>query len=195
MRNVASSHGDPYCATSAAASALYGPRHGGANERVLEQLKRVGSVDNIPALLQRVHAGEERLMGFGHRVYRTFDPRSRVLKHIAQQVYAETGGSPLLDVALELERIALQDDYLVRRKLYPNVDFYSGIILDAMGFPADVFTVAVCNRADRGVGRAVSGIAAGSRAKHRAPPPDLSGSRRAGLPGHRRSMSTNSAAR
>ena len=141
MRSVASSHGDPYSATAAAAAALYGPRHGGANERVLGQLRRIGAKGNIPALLKRVKAGEERLMGFGHRVYRNYDPRAMILKSIAQEVFAETGPSPFLDVALELERIALEDDYFVKRKLYPNVDFYSGIILDAMDFPADEFTV------------------------------------------------------
>jgi citrate synthase len=141
MRSVASSLGDPYSATAAAAAALYGPRHGGANERVLEQLKKIGSKDNVPALLGRVKTGEERLMGFGHRVYHNYDPRANILKEIAQEVFAETGSSPLLDVALELERIALEDDYFVGRNLYPNVDFYSGIILDAMDFPADEFTV------------------------------------------------------
>ena len=141
MRCVASSLGDPYCATAAAAAALSGPRHGGANERVLEQLRRVGSADRVPALLKRVKAREERLMGFGHRVYREYDPRARILKQIAEDVFAETGSSPLLDVAKELERIALEDDFFVQRKLYPNVDFYSGIILDAIGFPANEFTV------------------------------------------------------
>lgn len=141
MRSVASSLADPYSATAAAAAALYGPRHGGANERVLEQLKKIGSKDKVPALLARVKAGEERLMGFGHRVYHNYDPRATILKGIAKEVFAETGTSPLLDVALELERIALEDDYFVQRNLYPNVDFYSGIILDAMDFPADEFTV------------------------------------------------------
>jgi citrate synthase len=141
MRSVASSLGDPYGATAAAAAALSGPRHGGANERVLEQLRRVGSKDNVPALIQRVKAREERLMGFGHRVYREYDPRARILKKLVGEVFAETGPSPLLDVALELERIALEDDFFIQRKLYPNVDFYSGIILDAIGFPADMFTV------------------------------------------------------
>ncbi len=141
MRCVASSLGDPYSATAAAAAALYGPRHGGANERVLEQLQRVGSKDNVPAFLNRVKAGEERLMGFGHRVYRKYDPRARILKQLAHDVFAETSPSPLFEVAMELERIALDDDYFVRRKLFPNVDFYSGIILDSMKFPADMFTV------------------------------------------------------
>jgi citrate synthase len=141
MRCVASSLGDPYCATAAAIAALSGPRHGGANERVLEQLRKVGSKDNVPALLERVKAREERLMGFGHRVYREYDPRARILKQIAEKVFAETGSSPLLEVAKELERIALEDDFFVQRRLYPNVDFYSGIILDAIGFPANEFTV------------------------------------------------------
>jgi citrate synthase len=141
MRCVASSLGDPYCATAAAVAALSGPRHGGANERVLEQLRKVGSKDNVPDLLKRVKAREERLMGFGHRVYREYDPRARILKQIAEEVFVETESSPLLEVAKELERIALEDDFFVQRKLYPNVDFYSGIILDAIGFPANEFTV------------------------------------------------------
>ncbi len=141
MRCVASSLGDPHCATAAAVAALSGPRHGGANERVLEQLRKVGSKDQVPGLLKRVKAREERLMGFGHRVYRDYDPRARILKQIAEDVFAEIGSSPLLDVAKELERVALEDDFFVQRRLYPNVDFYSGIILDSIGFPANEFTV------------------------------------------------------
>ena len=141
MRSVASALGDPYSAIAAATAALSGPRHGGANERVLEQLESIGSKDNVPALLKRVKAREVRLMGFGHRVYRLHDPRAQILRELATEVFAETGSSSLLDVAHELERIALEDDFFVQRKLYPNVDFYSGIILDALGFPANEFTV------------------------------------------------------
>jgi len=141
MRAVASSRVDPYSALAAAAAALYGPLHGGANEAVLRMLNEIGSVSNIPAYVERVKKGEMRLMGFGHRVYKNYDPRAKIIKQIAREVFEVTGSSPLIDMALELERIALEDDYFVSRKLYPNVDFYSGIIYQAMGFPVDMFPV------------------------------------------------------
>ncbi len=141
MRVVGSSHADPYVAASAAAAALYGPLHGGANEMVLRMLNEIGSIKNIPAYIKRVKAGEIRLMGFGHRVYKNYDPRARIIKNIADQVFEVTGRNPLLDIALELERIALEDEYFIKRKLYPNVDFYSGIIYQAMGIPVEMFPV------------------------------------------------------
>ncbi len=141
MRVVGSSHADPYVATAAAAAALYGPLHGGANEAVLRMLMEIGSKDRIPAYIERVKRGETRLMGFGHRVYKSYDPRARIIKQIANEVFEVTGRNPLIDIALELERIALEDDYFVQRRLYPNVDFYSGIIYQAMGFPVEMFPV------------------------------------------------------
>ncbi len=141
MRVVGSAQTDPYSSLAAAAAALYGPLHGGANEAVLRMLRQIGSKDRIPAYIQRVKAGEVKLMGFGHRVYKNYDPRARIIKQTADQVFAVTGRNPLLDIALELERIALQDDYFVSRRLYPNVDFYSGIIYQAMGFPTEMFPV------------------------------------------------------
>jgi citrate synthase len=141
MRLVGSAHTDPYCALAAAAAALYGPLHGGANEAVLRMLEEIGSKENVPAYIRRVKSGEVRLMGFGHRVYKNYDPRARIIKQTADQVFAVTGRNPLLDIALELERIALEDDYFVSRKLYPNVDFYSGLIYQAMGFPVEMFPV------------------------------------------------------
>ena len=141
MRSVGSSKVDPYSATAAAAAALYGPLHGGANEQVLRMLNTIGSVKNIPSYIERVKAGEFRLMGFGHRVYKNYDPRATIIKDIADQVFSVTGRNPVLDIALELERIALEDDYFVSRKLYPNVDFYSGIIYQAMGLPTSMFPV------------------------------------------------------
>ncbi|MHB1595001.1 MAG: citrate synthase [Streptosporangiaceae bacterium] len=141
MRMVGSSQVDPYSAAAAAAAALYGPLHGGANEQVLRMLKEIGSVDNVPAYIARVKAGELRLMGFGHRVYKNFDPRATIIKEIADEVFQVTGRNPLLDIALELERIALDDEYFISHKLYPNVDFYSGIIYQAMGFPEAMFPV------------------------------------------------------
>jgi citrate synthase len=141
MRGIGSSHVDPYSAMAGAAAALYGPLHGGANEAVLRMLTEIGSVDNIPGFIKRVKAGEGRLMGFGHRVYKSYDPRAKIIKRTADEVFEVTGRNPLLDIALELERIALQDDYFVTRKLYPNVDFYSGLIYQAMGFPVAMFPV------------------------------------------------------
>ena len=141
MRSVGSSHVDPYSAMAAAAAALYGPLHGGANEAVLRMLREIGSKERIPDYIKRVKAGEVRLMGFGHRVYKNYDPRARIIKETAYSVFEVTGKNPLIDIALELERIALEDDYFVSRKLYPNVDFYSGIIYEAMGFPVEMFPV------------------------------------------------------
>ena len=141
MRVIGSSHGDPYSAMAGAAAALYGPLHGGANEAVLRMLVEIGSVNNVPAFIKRVKGGEGRLMGFGHRVYKSYDPRAKVIKQTADSVFEVTGKNPLLEIALELERIALQDDYFVSRKLYPNVDFYSGLIYQAMGFPVEMFPV------------------------------------------------------
>ena len=141
MRSVGSSHADPYVSAAAAAAALYGPLHGGANEAVLRMLAEIGSVKNVPGYIERVKKGEMRLMGFGHRVYKNYDPRARIIKRIADEVFQVTGRNPLLDIALELERIALQDGYFVSRKLYPNVDFYSGIIYQAMGFPVELYPV------------------------------------------------------
>jgi citrate synthase len=141
MRAIGSSHADPYSALAGAAAALYGPLHGGANEAVLRMLNEIGSKNNVPAFIKRVKAGEGRLMGFGHRVYKSYDPRAKIIKRMADLVFDVTGKNPLLDMALELERIALEDDYFVSRKLYPNVDFYSGLIYQAMGFPVDMFPV------------------------------------------------------
>jgi citrate synthase len=141
MRAVGSAHADPYSAAAAAAAALYGPLHGGANEQVLRMLGEIGSIENVAGYIARVKNGEFRLMGFGHRVYKNFDPRARIIKGIASEVFEVTGRNPLLDIALEVERIALEDEYFVTRKLYPNVDFYSGIIYQSMGFPVEMFPV------------------------------------------------------
>lgn len=141
MRSIGSSHADPFVATAGAAAALYGPLHGGANEEVLRMLGEIGTKDRVPDFIKRVKAGEGKLMGFGHRIYKNYDPRAKIIKQTADQVFEVTGRSPLLDIALELERIALEDEYFVKRKLYPNVDFYSGIIYQAMGFPTEAFTV------------------------------------------------------
>ncbi len=141
MRAVGSSHADPYVAVAAACAALYGPLHGGANERVLRMLEEIGNVNEVPKYVERVKKGEFRLMGFGHRVYKNYDPRAKILRELAEQVFAVTGKNPLIDIAVELERIALEDEYFVSRKLYPNVDFYSGIIYQAMGFPTAMFPV------------------------------------------------------
>jgi citrate synthase len=142
MRAVGSSHVDPYSAVAAACAALYGPLHGGANEAVLQMLTEIGDVKNVPDFIASVKSGEGgRLMGFGHRVYKNYDPRAKIIKRVADEVFEVTGRSPLLDIALELERIALEDDYFVKRKLYPNVDFYSGLIYQAMRFPTSMFTV------------------------------------------------------
>jgi citrate synthase len=141
MRSVGSSGVDPYSAVAAAAAALYGPLHGGANEAVLRMLRSIGSIARINDFVKQVKAGEAKLMGFGHRVYKNYDPRARIIKHVADEVFAATRPSPLLALALELERIALEDEYFVSRKLYPNVDFYSGLIYEAMGLPVEMFPV------------------------------------------------------
>ena len=141
MRAVGSSYADPYATTAAAIAALSGPLHGGANEEVLRMLDEIGSKARVPAYIEQIKAGHGKLMGFGHRVYKNYDPRARIIKQVANEVFEVTGRNPKLDIALELERIALEDDFFIRRKLYPNVDFYSGIIYQAMGFTPDVFTV------------------------------------------------------
>ena len=141
MRCVGSSQADPYLATAAAAAALAGPLHGGANEEVLKMLDEIGSKNNVPAYVKRIKEGHGKLMGFGHRIYKNYDPRARIIKWTAEQVFEVTGRNPKLDIAIELERIALEDDYFINRKLYPNVDFYSGIIYQAMGFTPEMFTV------------------------------------------------------
>ena len=141
MRVVSSSDADPYSSAAAAAAALYGPLHGGANEAVVRMLTEIGSIDNVPAFVEDVKEGKGRLMGFGHRVYKNYDPRARIIKQTAYDVFEVTGKNPLLDIALKLEETALSDPYFVDRKLYPNVDFYSGLIYQAMGFPVEMFTV------------------------------------------------------
>ncbi len=141
MRVVGSSHADPYSAAAAAASALYGPLHGGANEAVIRMLQEIGSIDNVPAFIADVKTGKGRLMGVGHRVYKNYDPRATIIKKAAYDVFEVTGKNPLLDIALKLEEVALKDEYFVSRKLYPNVDFYSGLIYQALGFPVEMFTV------------------------------------------------------
>ena len=141
MRAVGSSHADPYVAVAAAAAALSGPLHGGANEAVLRMLREIGDTSNIPEFMESVKRGERRLMGFGHRVYKNYDPRARIIKTIAHQVFEVTGKNPMLDIALELEKIALNEEYFIKRRLYPNVDFYSGIIYQALGLPTSMFTV------------------------------------------------------
>jgi citrate synthase len=141
MRSVGSAHADPYLTTAAAAAALSGPLHGGANEEVLKMLDEIGSKDNVPAYVKKVKDGHGKLMGFGHRVYKNYDPRAKIIKWTSEQVFEVTGRNPKLEIALELERIALEDDYFVKRKLYPNVDFYSGIIYQAMGFKPEMYTV------------------------------------------------------
>ncbi len=141
MRGVGSSQVDPYCSVAASAAALYGPLHGGANEAVLRMLMEIGSKDKVNGFIKKVKGGEGRLMGFGHRVYKNYDPRAKIIKETADAVFQVTGRNPLLDIALELERIALEDDYFMKRKLYPNVDFYSGLIYQSMGLPQDMFPV------------------------------------------------------
>jgi len=141
MRSVSSSQADPYASAAAAVAALWGPLHGGANEEVLKMLDQIGSVDNIPSFIERVKKREVMLMGFGHRIYKNYDPRARIIKQAADKVFAVTGRNPKLEIAIELERIALSDEFFISRKLYPNVDFYSGIIYQALGFKPDIFTV------------------------------------------------------
>ncbi len=141
MRGIGSSQADPYSAMAGAAAALFGPRHGGANEAVIKMLNEIGDVKRVPEYVERVKKGEFRLMGFGHRVYKSYDPRARLIKKVAYDVFEVTGSNPLLDIAVALEQVALNDEYFIKRHLYPNVDFYSGIIYQAMGFPPDMFTV------------------------------------------------------
>ncbi len=141
LRVIGSAHADPYSATAGATAGLYGPRHGGANEAVIHMLRDIGSYDNVEAFVETVKGGGDRLMGFGHRVYKAYDPRARIVKDHADEVFKVTGKNPLLDIALKLEEIALQDDYFKSRNLYPNVDFYTGLIYQAMNFPMDMFTV------------------------------------------------------
>ena len=141
MRGVGSSEVDPYSAIAAGVAALYGPLHGGANEAVLKMLERIETTDNIPDFLDRVKNRDEKLMGFGHRVYKNYDPRAKIIKKSAEDVFEVTGTNPLLAVAKELEKIALEDEYFIKRKLYPNVDFYSGLIYEAFQFPPEMFTV------------------------------------------------------
>jgi citrate synthase len=141
MRTVASAHADPYSCVAASSAALYGPRHGGANEAVISMLEQIGSLDEVDAYLERVKRGEVKLQGFGHRVYKNYDPRAKIIKETADEVFEITGRSPLLDIALKLEDVALSDEYFTSRRLYPNVDFYSGLIYQAMGFPVEMFTV------------------------------------------------------
>ncbi len=143
VRTVGSSEVDPYSAVASGISALYGPLHGGANEAVLRMLREIGHISKVPEFIKQVKSGEgeKKLMGFGHRVYKSYDPRAKVIKRVADEVFDVTGKNPLLELAVELERIALQDEYFVKRKLYPNVDFYSGLIYEAMGFPVEMFPV------------------------------------------------------
>jgi citrate synthase len=141
VRGVGSSQVDPYSAVAAGVAALYGPLHGGANEAVLRMLRRIETVENIPSFIAGVKEGNERLMGFGHRVYKNFDPRAKIIKKACEDVFEVTGRNPLLDIAMELEKIALEDEYFVSRKLYPNVDFYSGLIYEALGMRAEMFPV------------------------------------------------------
>ena len=159
MRGIGSSHVDPYSAAAGAAAALYGPLHGGANEAVLRMLDEIGNKDNIPGFVKEVKEGKGRLMGFGHRVYKNYDPRASIIKRLADQVFEVTGRNPKLDIALELERIALQDEYFVKRKLYPNVDFYSGLIYQAMRLPVDLFPVLFALGRMAGMACTVDGIA------------------------------------
>jgi citrate synthase len=141
MRTVASAHADPYSCVAASSAALYGPRHGGANEAVISMLEQIGSLDEVDAYVERVKRGEVKLQGFGHRVYKNYDPRAKIIKETADEVFGITGRGPLLDIALKLEDVALSDEYFTSRRLYPNVDFYSGLIYQAMGFPVEMFTV------------------------------------------------------
>ena len=186
LRNIASSEADPYCAVAGAAAALYGPLHGGANEAVLRMLAEIGDTKEIPAFLDRVKNREVRLMGFGHRVYKNYDPRAQIIKRVAYEVFAVTGSNPLIDIAVELEQHALEDDYFVSRRLYPNVDFYSGIIYQAMGFPVEMFpALFVLGRTPGWLAQWVE-LVTDSGAAHRPPPADLPGRGRARLRADRR---------
>ena len=173
VRSVGSSQVDPYSAVAAGVAALYGPLHGGANEAVLRMLRRIETKDNIPGFIEGVKDGNERLMGFGHRVYKNYDPRAKIIKQAADDVFEVTGVNPLLEIALELEKIALEDDYFVSRKLYPNVDFYSGLIYEALGLPVDDVPGHVRHPPHERLGRAVAGARHRQGAEDRAPAPDL----------------------
>ena len=173
IRSIGSSLVDPYSALAGAAAALYGPLHGGANEAVLRMLAEIGDVREVPAFIERVKAGERRLMGFGHRVYKNYDPRATIIKRVADEVFEVTGRNPLLDIALELEQIALGDDYFVSRKLYPNVDFYSGMIYQALGLPVSMFPVHVRDSPHGRLARAVARAARRSGAEDRPAAPGL----------------------
>ena len=188
VRGVGSSQVDPFSAVSAGIAALYGPLHGGANEAVLRMLDEVGDTKNVPAFIEQVKAGTGRLMGFGHRVYKSYDPRAKLIKRVADSVFAETGLNPKLEVALELERIALEDDYFVSRRLYPNVDFYSGLIYQAMGYSTDYFTVLFALGRLPGLDRPVGGDAHRSGAEDRAAASALRRRRRARVRADRRAL-------
>jgi citrate synthase len=184
MRGVGSSQVDPYSSVAAAAAALYGPLHGGANEAVLRMLMEIGSKDKVPEFIKKVKGGEGRLMGFGHRVYKNYDPRAKIIKQIADQVFEVKGRNPLLDIALELERIALSDDYFIKRKLYPNVD----------GLADGYVSRAICDSAHGGMDRAVGGDAYRSRSEAGAAQADLPGSGDSGLPPDGKAQINSSAA-
>ena len=173
VRSVGSTQVDPYSAVAAGVAALYGPLHGGANEQALRMLARIGTVENIPDFLEGVKAGNERLMGFGHRVYKNYDPRARIIRKYLDDVFEVRGKSPLLDVATELEKRALDDEYFTSRKLYPNVDFYSGLIYEALGLPVAMFPVMFAIGRTSRMDRAVEGDGRGLRAEDRPPAPDL----------------------
>ena len=192
VRSVGSSQVDPYSAIAAGVAALYGPLHGGANEAVLRMLRRIESKENIPDFIQGVKAGKERLMGFGHRVYKNYDPRAKIIKKAADEVFEVTGTNPLLDIALELEKIALEDDYFVKRKLYPNVDFYSGLIYEAIGHAGRHVPRAVRDPAHERLDRAVAGDDRRLRAEDRAAAADLHRRPRARLRADRRTGSCSS---
>ena len=181
MRSIGSSKVDPYSALAGAAAALYGPLHGGANEAVLRMLGQIGDVKRVPEFVERVKAGEGRLMGFGHRVYKNYDPRAKIIKQIADEVFEVTGRNPLLDIALELEKIALEDEYFVSRKLYPNVDFYSGMIYQALGLPMSMFPVLFAIPRTAGWLAQWLELVDRPRAEDRAPAPALRGRGRARL--------------
>ncbi len=179
VRGVGSSHVDPFSAVAAGIAALYGPLHGGANEQVLRMIEEIGDPKNVPAFIEEVKAGRAALMGFGHRVYKSYDPRAKIVKKLADEVFEQVGMDKDLEIALELERIALSDDYFVSRKLYPNVDFYTGLIYRSMAFPTDYFTVLFALGAHRRLARAVGGDAARQGAEDRPPAADLHRLRRA----------------
>jgi len=187
MRTVGSAEADPFIAVTAATCGLYGPLHGGANEKVIRMLHEIGSLENVPAYIERVKAGDVLLQGFGHRVYKNFDPRATIVKQTADSVFAVTGTNPLLDIALKLEEVALSDSYFIDRKLYPNVDFYSGLIYEAMGFPMDLHSP-VRHWKGAGVACSLAGAAQRSRAEDLPPTPGLYRSRRARLRRHRQTL-------